>query len=179
MQIVGGENLDIVAYGGSLEVGTASEENAPEIEYLKLAGGSGNPSVIVGRKTTFVDVAGSINQYVGTLDLQANHSGSFNSLNQYAGKLTLHRDSDQQFVYIYGGTCDYRSAVADTIQVWGPAVFDATHCESSTIAQNIQLHAGATFKDPHQVINKILNLDGCTLDEVTLVLPVDKQITYT
>ena len=178
VQIRGGQNVDLVVRGGSVEAGMSEGANLTNFQYLRLLEGSTSiaPDVHLGTVATFDNVLDSIRQYAGNLVIECPNDGGSNKLDIHGGRCLVAPDATQNDINVYAGYCDFRASSADTVQVYG-GEFDASRCESCTVTNDIELYSGSTYRDPQNVLNKPVHLNGCRLDELTLDLRANLQLT--
>lgn len=98
--------------------------------------------------------------------------------NQYGG-FWVHKAGTVTTANIYGGTHYPNGATTyTTLKLFG-GTFDASKGNAAiTITNTIELYKGAKFIDPQgRSGTPVFHLNGCTLAEVTIVLPAGKTFT--
>lgn len=179
VQVVGGHKLIVRTYGGDSEIGTAEDENPPNIRYLdNLNGGGSGGKLRIGTNATFENISGTIDHYAGDLTLEAACNGNINSLNLHGGNVKVEQTSQITTMQLFGGKVDWRGTAFDNLTIIG-GEFDANRCEDCTATNNINLHKGFTYRDRHGVINKAINFNDCTELDGTLELRANRTSTPT
>lgn len=176
VQIVGGDDVDVRAFGGSVSIGVEPDENATTDlgRVDALEGGVGtsttSPTIEIGEFCTFATGSGhGIDCSAGQVT-QDCAAGTSNVLNAYGGNVQVTENGTAITANAYGGSIDWRGSVLTTLTVFDGGEFDATRCPTTTITNNVELHSGATFRDPNFVTGAVLDFNGCTPNDVTLEL---------
>ena len=111
----------------------------------------------------------------GTLETNS----AITTANQFGGLAWVHKSGTVTTANIYGGT-HYPNGAATytTLNLFG-GTFDASKGNTSFTASTINIYKGAKYIDPQgRSGNPAFVLKGCTLADVTIVLPANKTITY-
>jgi len=172
VQIVGGQLIDLITHEGSISISEHPAETMSEIKTIKMLGAA---TVLVGVSATFVNVAASIEQESGTLDLYCVISGSLTQSIVRGGLHRVHTSARLTSLYVYkNGYVDYRGNSLANYSLYG-GTLDCSLCPTSAWAGDLFMYKGATLIDPLHRMTADINLNGCAIQDVTLVLKDNLQ----
>jgi len=177
VEIVGGKNMRISVWNGTVVVGNDGEQNASEI-YRAYAMASG-ADVLLGDFVTYAANAAD-NAVVrdGKMRIQTDMSATSALVRQYGGRLEIGTGVDLRKVAQHGGFLDFRGESIYALYGYG-GTFDATFCELGGHTDSPEFHKGYTFKDPYGVFASVYTLIACKPSEVTIELPDNSVHTLT
>lgn len=162
IQIVGGLDVELNVYKGSVSVGASPQENPTRLIRLQtfhVSNAATDVDMIAAAKTTFVNNTGNVNIRGGKVRLDANCNGSANEASVHDGVLTVMPTVEINDLFVYGGKVDYRGINVVDIEVHQDGKFDASKCEES--GQGIvSLFPGFEFIDPKAIFIDDLKFPG-------------------
>lgn len=167
VQIVGGNDLDLVLYEGRASVGEHIGENASNLVAARLLGAG---TLEIGSNSTFDDVANTLDiNGTGKIVLDADITSSSQEIYVRNGTLMADAGVDLEDVYQYGGTLDFRGTSIENLYGYG-GVFNATNnpnVSGTAINNPIESFRGFKFVDPRNVFLGVgIDCNGCRPEDV-------------
>lgn len=175
VDIAGGKLLDLTCYGGKIVAGGSAIETAVEINSFEAYGS--NTTVDLGMNVTYTNIADNITIQSATVSISSLCDGANNVILLHSGTLICHDTAAVNDIRSYGGRVDWRGTAFNNYTSYSTGEFDASLCQSCTAGEPIELFKGSVYRDPVNVINQAIDLNGCVPDEVTLDLR--RNLRYT
>lgn len=176
VQIVGGDNLQVDVYKGSVSLGAHAKENSTMIGSLEISKFASDSDAYVrcGGYADFEANGETIYIYSGRLDMEYGMANAAHEMYVYGGEVLFASPTTAQDIYVFGGLVDWRgqSGISGNLHVYKSGEFNCEKAPGNFSASNtVQLYESATFTDPHGRYNSgliTLQVNGCSIEDVTL-----------
>lgn len=128
--------------------------------------------VVCGSGTTLV----ALNQHGGTVKIESNCA----TITQYGGDLYIYGTATSSTLTVEGRCFDYSSGTKVTVTVGDGGQYDRSRTHTAATLTNVDLYAGAKYLDPNGTATETngIDLERCTLSEVTIDKPPHKTVTF-
>lgn len=175
VQLVGGKDLSLAVFRGSVGVGTNVGQNATILTAVATRNSTGDTSadVSIGTAASFRDAANSVEVASGSITLACDCDGGSNEILCHGGVLKVESTVAVNVIYVYGGRVDFRGSEIATCHVYSGGELDLSSAGAVVFTNPVELYRGFTFRDPlfrMQGLGIRFDFNGCTSADGTLQL---------
>lgn len=183
VQIVGGKDIELNVYKGSISTGALASHTAPtrliRLQTFHVSNINSDADVVIESRTTFVDNAQNVNLNGGKTRLDVDCDGSLNEISIFGGTLTVMPTSRLNDLFCFGGTVDYRGTQIADAEVHRNATLDLSKCEETGLSGNLSLYPGYILKDPKLLIKSNIRWPGGNPTDGTWEVRRDFEVDIT
>lgn len=175
LHLAGGHDIQLVASGGSIDIGEDAKGTASTLKSLRV---SGSADVRIMSNAIFNTSSSPTVQLGGTLTVDCGSTGNTADFYLYGGT-TLLNAATATFddLYVYGGArCINNGTVTDTF-IFGGGVLGSGN--NACTLTNVSVYSGASILDGTGSFTFTNGIDfvGCQPKDVTLVTPASQTWT--